>query len=487
MSTIKSILILITLSLASKMYSQNHFNSIYTGNGYDYGEGVFQSKKESSYFVTGSSSSFENAPSQAFVMHIDTGGTYLWSKAYGGQASDIGKRIFHIPNDGIYVAGFSSSFSNGLFDFYFFKTDTNGVLLWEKTFGGSSNEILHDALMLPDTSFILVGQTTSNPTEIEDIFITRIAKKGDIIWTKTIGSSGVDIATTISMIDLNHIIIGGEYYDTDSTKQKGLLLSINQTGDIQWLKTYGNKKSNYYITDVYADSSYIRAVGYAQMNNTSDKVYYTMLSDSLGLNYHENYIPQSGSNYYSQIVQYGSFKYHYLSMQPTNNSIIPTYSGGEDLQICRYKNDLTWYPKCVNPSNHGDDHCNQLISTYDGGALSVGYNVNGGKGGSNVTILKIGPYDQFPNGSEAPKEQTIVGIAELKDAFTFSIYPNPATSELTIDVNTYELIKIEILSLNGFVLQEKWVIDKVQFNLENYDKGIYFVRIGGITKKISVI
>ncbi len=487
MSTLKSILILVISSIQITMYAQNHFNSIYTGNGYDYGEGVFQSKKDSSYYVTGSSSSFENAPSQAFVMHLDTGGTYLWSKAYGGQASDIGKRIFHIPNDGIYVAGFSSSFSNGLFDFYFFKTDTDGVLIWEKTFGGSSNEILHDALMLPDTSFILVGQTTSNPTEIEDIFITRISKKGEIIWTKTIGSSGVDIAKSISMIDLNHIIIGGEYYDTDSTKQKGLLLSINQTGDIQWLKTYGNKKSNYYITDVYADSSFIRAVGYAQMNITSDKVYYNMTSDSLGFNYNENYIPQSGSNYYSQIVQYGSSKYHYLSMQPTNNSIIPTYSGGEDLQICRYKNDLTWYPKCVNPSNHGDDHCNQLISTSDGGALSVGFNVYGGKGGSNVSLLKIGPYDQFPSGSIDPTEHTIVEIEELKNTLTLSIFPNPVSTELTIETNIKEAIKVEILSLNGIVLQEKWISDKTQINIENFEKGIYFIRIGVFIKKITFI
>jgi hypothetical protein len=487
MSIIKSVCLLLFLSLLSPLYSQNHFYSIYTGNGYDFGEGVFQSKKDSSYYITGSSSSFSDAPSQAFVMHVDTGGTYLWSKSYGGNASDIGKRIFSIPNDGIYVAGFSSSFSNGLFDFYFFKTDTNGVLLWEKTYGGSSNEILHDALVLPDTSFILVGQTTSNPNEIEDVFITRISNKGEVLWEKTLGSNGVDIAKSISMIDLNHIVIGGEYYDSDSSKQKALLFSINQLGDIQWLKTYGTKKSNYYITDVYADSSYIRAVGYAKISETNDKVYYNMTTDTLGFHYYENYIPQSGSNYYSQIIQYGSFKYHYLAMQPTNNSIIPTYSGGEDLQICRYKNDLTWHPKCVNPSNQGDDHCNQLISTSDGGALSVGYNVYGGKGGSNVTILKIGPYDQFPSGSEAPIEHTIVGIEEIKNFYKFSIYPNPASSEISIVVNTNEALKIEILTLNGEVLEEKWMNGKTIINLTNFEKGLYFVRIGGITKKISVI
>ena len=224
---VKLILLVFASSFTQQIIAQNNFYKIYTGNGYDYGEGIVQSTSDSSYFITGSSSSFENAPSQAFILKVDTGGTYIWSKSYGGSASDIGKRIFHIPNEGNYVAGFSNSFGNGLFDFYFFKTDTSGKLLWEKTFGGSSNELLHDAIQLPDTSFILVGQTSSNVTEIEDLFIVRISKHGEIKWQKTFGSSGVDIANSVSMIDTNRLIIGGEYYDSDSSTQKSIILSMN--------------------------------------------------------------------------------------------------------------------------------------------------------------------------------------------------------------------------------------------------------------------
>ena len=466
-------------------FSQNHFYKIYTGNGYDYGEGVVQST-DSSYYLTGSSSSFENGPSKAFVLHVDTGGTYLWSKAYGGSADDIGKRIFHVENDGIYVAGFSNSFTNGLFDFYFFKTDSIGNLLWEKTYGGTNNEILHDAIQLPDTSFILVGETTSNPTEIEDIFMIRISKNGDIIWQKTMGSTGVDIATTISKINLKNILIGGQYYNSDSLKQKALLLSINAMGEINWLKTYGNKNSNYYINDIFADSSYIRGVGYAQATSSSDKIYFNMHVDSLGNNYFENYIPQSGSNYFSQIVKYGVFNYNYLALQPTNNSIIPTYTDGEDLQICRYKNDLTWYPKCVNPSNHGDDHCNQLIATNDLGAVSVGFNVSGGEGGSNITLLKIGPYDQFPDVTAGPIESTLVELKEIEYTTDLKIFPNPTSSKLKIFVNNTIETKVEIIGMNGILLDEKRFYGTTEIDLSCYEKGVYFMKFGEITKKIIV-
>ena len=482
----KYLAVLIVSLILQVVHAQNNFYRTYTGNGYDYGEGVVQSKVDSSYYVTGSSSSFENAPSQAFILHVDTGGTYLWSKSYGGVASDIGKRIFHVPHDGNYVAGFSSSFGNGLFDFYLFKTDTLGKLLWEKTYGGTSNELLHDAIQLPDTSFILVGQTTSNETEIEDLFILRISKKGDVLWQKTMGSSGVDIAKTISMIDLTHIVVGGEYYDADSLKQKAFLLSMNHAGEIQWLKTYGNQKAHYIINDVFADSTYIRSVGYAQITTSSDKIYFNMHVDSLGGDYSEDYIPQSGSNYYSQIVKYGYYNYNYLAQQPTNNSIIPTYSGGEDLQICRYRDNLTWHPKCVNPSNRGDDHCNQLIATNDFGAMSVGFNVFGGKGGSNVTLLKIGPYDQFPSGSEAPIESSLVDIKEIQATSDFRIYPNPVVTTLTIVVNLHEEIKAEIITVNGVVLKEIRFCNKSTIDITNFEKGVYFVKVGENTKKIIV-
>ena len=480
---VKLLIFVFSFCFTGEIVAQNNFYKIYTGNGYDYGEGIVQSTKDSSYFVTGSSSSFDDAPSQAFILHVDTGGTYIWSKSYGGNASDIGKRIFHIPHEGNYVAGFSNSFGNGLFDFYFFKTDTTGKLLWEKTFGGNSNELLHDAIQLPDTSFILVGQTSSNDTEIEDLFIVRISKHGEIKWQKTFGSSGVDIANTISMIDTNRIIIGGEFYDSDSSKQKAFVLSINAQGEIQWLKTFGKLSSNYNIKDIYADSMYIRGVGYAQASASSAKVYYNMIVEPTGENYVEHYIPQSGSNYFSQIVQYGFYKYHYLAMQPTDNSIIPTYSGGEDLLLCRYKNDLTWHPKCVNGSNHGNDHCNQLIATNDFGAISVGYNVHGGKGGSNVTLIKIGPYDQFPNTTGLAIESTLVQLKTVELTLEAQVFPNPATSELQIKVGTHDETPLTICNLNGSILFKKSFIEETKIDITSYAQGIYFIEIGNNIQK----
>ena len=43
----------------------------------------------------------------------------------------------------------------------------------------------------------MVGETNSNLTTGQDIYIVRTNKMGDTLWTKTIGGAGPDVATSI--------------------------------------------------------------------------------------------------------------------------------------------------------------------------------------------------------------------------------------------------------------------------------------------------
>ena len=64
--------IILCVSLLS--YGQNSFFKLYSGSGYDRGEGIVQ-LEDSSYVITGSSSSWSES-SQAFLLKIDAEGNY---------------------------------------------------------------------------------------------------------------------------------------------------------------------------------------------------------------------------------------------------------------------------------------------------------------------------------------------------------------------------------------------------------------------------
>ncbi|MFM8242588.1 MAG: hypothetical protein ACKN86_07265, partial [Crocinitomicaceae bacterium] len=72
-------------------FSQISFYKLYSGTGYDKGEGVVQ-LADSSYTITGSSSSW-SGNSDAFLLHLDSLGNYKWSRNYGGDEADIGRRV----------------------------------------------------------------------------------------------------------------------------------------------------------------------------------------------------------------------------------------------------------------------------------------------------------------------------------------------------------------------------------------------------------
>ena len=58
------------LFVANSGLAQISFYKVYSGNGYDRAHGIAQ-LPDSSYIVTGTSSSFQNAPSQAFLLKLD--------------------------------------------------------------------------------------------------------------------------------------------------------------------------------------------------------------------------------------------------------------------------------------------------------------------------------------------------------------------------------------------------------------------------------
>ena len=139
--------IIFLLLLANSSYGQINFFKLYSDAGDDYGEGIVQ-LNDSSYAVTGSSSSFFGSGSEAFLMKIDSAGNYLWSNHYGGPETDVGRRVLYKENVGFYIAGHTNSYGNGGYDFYLVKTDESGNLEWEKSYGKFGLCRLHVVLLL---------------------------------------------------------------------------------------------------------------------------------------------------------------------------------------------------------------------------------------------------------------------------------------------------------------------------------------------------
>ncbi len=473
--------IILCVSLLS--YGQNSFFKLYSGSGYDRGEGIVQ-LEDSSYVVTGSSSSWSES-SQAFLLKIDTAGNYLWSQSYGGPESEEGKRVLYNADLGFYIAGFSNSFGSGDFDAYLVKTDLNGNKLWEKTYGKPSNwERINDAIWTKDSTILMVGEVQATNGAASDILIIHADKNGDTLWTKTFGSIGEDRANTIISVQDSLFMIGGEMFIPDSNLVKGFILKMNTAGDIIWQDTITDLAGKYGVTDLSLGVNVIYAVGFREINpeNFDDYAGKFDINGTLIFQYTKQDLVQIESNYFSEVL----FLPSQNKIAITYRTFNPGFEGQDyDIVIANFDGfDLGWLDQFRTINNEGLDENSQLLATNDGTYVTVGTNSSTGlfentsNGGSHIYVMKVGANNVFPITYNVNTLNQLVEIESLGSTIQAKISPNPFNEELTISIASE--IPIQGIIYNA-LLEEVLRFDifgETTIETSNLSPGAYFVKLG---------
>ena len=473
--------IILCVSLLS--YGQNNFFKMYSGYGYDRGEGIVQ-LEDSSYVVTGSSSSWGES-SQAFLLKIDTVGNYLWSQSYGGPESEAGKRVLYNADLGFYIAGFSNSFGSGDFDAYLVKTDLNGNKLWEKTYGKPSDwERINDAIWTKDSTILMVGEVQATNGAASDILIIHADKNGDTLWTKTFGSIGEDRANTIISVQDSLFMIGGEMFIPDSNLVKGFILKMNTAGDIIWQDTITDLAGKYGVTDLSLGVNVIYAVGFREINpeNFDDYAGKFDINGTLIFQYTKQDLVQIESNYFSEVL----FLPSQNKIAITYRTFNPGFEGQDyDIVIANFDGfDLGWLDQFRTINNEGLDENSQLLATNDGTYVTVGTNSSTGlfentsNGGSHIYVMKVGANNVFPITYNVNTLNQLVEIESLGSTIQAKISPNPFNEELTISIASE--IPIQGIIYNA-LLEEVLQFDifgETTIETSNLSPGAYFVKLG---------
>ena len=469
----RNLIVIILLLVGFTSSAQIAFFKQFSSNGYDYGQGIVQ-LEDSSYVITGSSSSFGNGPSQAFLLKIDSLGNYLWSNRYGGLESDGGRRVLYKKNFGFFICGYTNSIGNGAYDFYMAKVDEGAQLEWERAYGDFGWEKVNDAALTRDTGAIMVGETSSNVTNNKDIYIIRTDINGDTLWTKTIGGAGDDYATSIQAHNDSMFVIGGTIYVEDSLKTKGYLLYLKDDGSVFWEDTVG---SNGMITlnDFVIVNDTVKGLGGAVHPGGIDidlfEFSYSMVSQSVVNDFAEH---KDGDYNGEMITNYGSGTDLYMAYGIHADWSFPV---GYDLFYSRFNNDLIWQAPVLSVANPRDDRGGQFIPTSDGGAISVGYTSETGIGGATIFVLKIGPNELYPVTIGVLVYENLVFINEISSNVFVKLFPNPTSTSFTIETDLETAISVKVFNSSGKELITNDAFGSSQIDVSDLASGIYIVQV----------
>ncbi|NWK99584.1 T9SS C-terminal target domain-containing protein [Flavobacterium collinsii] len=473
-----------------------------------------------------------------WIWKMKENGDLDWQKSFGGSGFDLLQSIKNTRDGGFLLAGTSSSAKSfqkkenckGLSDFWIIKLDAAGGEQWQRTIGGSGQEELLCAFQTKDGGYILGGSSSSSPQSVTsskfdeksfvsdpyakseksrgnmDYWIIKLNQQGVIEWQKTYGGKYSDLLRSMEQTADNGYVLAG-YSNSpvsgDKTEaNKGVgdywIVKINDTGQIQWQKTYGGDGDDQpYVIHQTKDGGYI--VG--GNSNSSNTLTPQGGIVGNGTDYWVLRLDEEGGVIWSKTFDYG--KVDILTSLVENNDQTyliggharnsgPKSGGGLASKaagaLVKEKDGINDYIALkINDQGEevwsktvgsgGEDILRKLVETRDGGYLMAGTS----NGSSKDKNSSIGANDFWvvKLKDKAKVEKVKAGIEAI---------PNPVSTYTNVIIG-YDFNKgtASVIDIMGRTLQHFDISSRtVPVDMTYYADGVYIIKIQTDVKTESV-
>jgi hypothetical protein len=316
----------------------------------------------------------------------------LWSQTYGGTDSDAAYFLVELSDGGFALAGYTWSFGETNTNYFWLvKTDANGNMLWNQTYGkGRAYSLVETS----DGGYAIAGGSRLVKTDTD----------GNMLWNRTYGEGM--FYSLVQTSDGGYALAG----DTESFGAGGYdfwLVKTDVHGNMEWNRTYGGTGNEWGCSLVEtSDGGYAIAGGsllvktdaHGNMlwNQTYPVSAYVLVETSdggyaLAGNYGFAY-----SNRWKLVKtdEYGNMEWNQTiagALFEKANCLVETSDGGYAIaggwllvKTDRYGNTI-WYREY---GGIGTDRFNSLVETSDGGFAIAGYTESFGAGGSDFWLIK---------------------------------------------------------------------------------------------------
>ncbi|MBW6482295.1 MAG: T9SS type A sorting domain-containing protein [Vicingaceae bacterium] len=499
-----SALFLTTLYLTAQAPSIEWQKSL-GGSGDDFGHSI-QQTIDGGYIVAGNSNSTDGDATgnhggwDYWIVKLDNIGTIEWQQSLGGSGNDFGWSIQQTTDGGYIVAGSSNSTdgdvtgNNGGADYWVVKLSNLGAITWQKNIGGTGNDEAISIQQTTDGGYIVTGSSISTDGDVtgnnggQDYWVVKLDSTGTIIWQKSLGGSGSDVATSIQQTtDGGYIVVGFSFSsDGDLTVNYGFrdywVVKLDDTGSITWQKSLGGTLlDEAFSVQQTTDGGYVVA---GRSRSTNGDVtgnhgfydYWVVKLSSSGAIIWEKSLGGTGWDHGFSIQQATDGGYVVAGYSnSTDGDVTGNHGISDDYWIVKLSNtgSIIWQKSL---GGTGNDVGQSIQQTLDGGYIITGY--------SNSTDGDVtgnhGVYDYW-----VVKLSATVGVNEITAFNEFSIYPNPTSSQITLKVNANLVGTVYTIydNMGKSVMSGKINNEHTVIELDNLSNGIYLFSIGENNKQ----
>ena len=337
-----------------------------------------------------------------------------WQKTLGGTSSDDANSVQQTSDGGYIVAGYSYSTdvdvtgNHGGRDYWIVKLNSNGVIEWQKSLGGSSDDHANFIQQTSEGGYIVVGYSSSNDGDVignhggSDYWIVKLDSNGDIQWQKSLGGSLGDFASSIQQTSDGGYVVAGFSLSNDGDVTGNnigdyWLVKLTNSGNIQWQKTLGASiGSAIQSIRQTSDGGYIvtGTSTYNAVGNHGASDYWIAKLDNNGSIQWQKYFGGSGYDLVHSVQQTSDGGYIMVGNSASVDGDVTGNHGFYDAWIVKLNSaGVIQWQKSIGGSAY--DNAFSIQQTSDGGYILEGYSVSndgdviGNHGAADAWVVKI--------------------------------------------------------------------------------------------------
>ncbi|MBL0342124.1 MAG: T9SS type A sorting domain-containing protein [Bacteroidetes bacterium] len=348
------------------------------------------------------------------------------------------------------ISGDKTQANQGAWDYWIVRTNSTGVKIWDKRFGGLEDDFATCMDLTADGGYLIGGYSKSNPGGDKtepcqgnwDYWVVKVNDQGGKVWDKTFGGNYTDWLFTMTKTSDGGFMLGGQSFsevsgdksepNTDPTPAGSdrWMVKINSAGTKQWDRTFGGSE----IEDI------------SNVVQTADGGY--LISG-------ESYSPADGEK-----------------TEP-NLGVEQTWVVKTD-SIGVFEWDKTIF-------TYGHDEAGSALPFRDDCFIVV--NFTQADTGGYVTEMSRGVGDYWMAKFCKDDPSSTIEIDALNNNWT--LYPNPVEDLMVVKSKSLfpDLCTLEITDLNGRLLVSKQIVKSsstdtaISLDVQNLPVGMYFCRI----------
>ncbi|MDN5205330.1 hypothetical protein QQ008_28355 [Fulvivirgaceae bacterium BMA10] len=165
-------------------------------------------------------------------------------KFYGGIKQQQGFDIKQTADGGYILFGSTTSFGNGGSDMYLVKVDRLGNEVWSNTYGGGFNDVGRSIQIVPGGGYALLGDY-ERVQDSTDMYFVRVDVNGAVLFERRFNNSSTN--SNEQGFEIQNTLDGGFILVGSTTKTDGIknapvdfyLVKTDNAGILEWERTRG--------------------------------------------------------------------------------------------------------------------------------------------------------------------------------------------------------------------------------------------------------